>query len=157
MTDHIPTKSVVTVKEMASLVALSRARFYQLVAAGVFPAPVYSVSNRRPIYVESLQEVCLEVRRRGLGINGKPVLFYGKGHRPQRQSKPPRKTVEQSPTGDRHAHLLTSLRALGLTTVKEEQVEAALKTVFPDGVDGEDQGAVIRAVFLHLRQQLGSA
>jgi hypothetical protein len=39
--------------------------------------------------------------------------------------------------------------------VKEEQVEAALKTLFPDGIDGKDQGAVIRAVFLHLRQQSG--
>ena len=108
-------------------------------------------------YVENLQKVCLEVRRRGLGVNGQPVLFYGKGHRPLRQVKPPRKTVEQDPTGGRHDHLLNSLRAFGLTTVKEEQVEAALKTVFPDGVDGEDQGQVIRALFLHLRQQSGSA
>jgi hypothetical protein len=45
---------------------------------------------------------------------------------------------------------------LGQTTVKEEQVEAALKTVFPNGVDGNDQGEVIRALFLHLRQQSGA-
>ena len=42
----------------------------------MFPPPVYSVSNRRPIYVEELQEVCLEVRRRNCGINGRPVLYY---------------------------------------------------------------------------------
>jgi hypothetical protein len=113
------------------------------------------VSNRRPIYVESLQEVCLEVRRRGLGINGKPVLFYGKGHRPQRQSKLPRKTVE-APSGGRHDQLLNSLRSLGLTSIKEEQVEAALKALFPNGVDGVDDCQVIRSLFLHLRQHLGS-
>jgi hypothetical protein len=65
--------------------------------------------------------------------------------------------MEQVPSGGRHDHLLNSLRALGLTSVKEEQVEAALKILFPDGVDGEDQGQVIRALFLHIRQQSGLA
>jgi len=73
------TKAVVTVSEMAKMVGLSRARFYQLVEAEVFPAPVYQLSNRRPVYVEELQKVCLEVRRRNCGINGQPVLFYAKG------------------------------------------------------------------------------
>ena len=37
-----------------------------------------------------------------------------------------------------------------------QQVEAAMKTLFPNGVDGQDQGLVIRAAFLHLRQQSGT-
>ena len=77
----VSTKAAVTVSEMARMVGLSRARFYQLVEAGVFPTPVYCVSTRRPMYVEELQEVCLTVRRRNCGVNGKPVLFYARGHR----------------------------------------------------------------------------
>src|SRR5271166_3448958 len=73
---EIQTKAAVSVAEMAKMVRLSRARFYQLQQVGVFPSPVYDVSTRRPIYVQELQEVCLEVRRRNCGINGKPVLFY---------------------------------------------------------------------------------
>src|SRR5262245_65689935 len=87
-----PTKAAVSVSEMARMVGLSRARFYQLVEAGVFPAPVYDVSTRRPMYVEELQTACLEVRRRNCGVNGKPVLFYSRGRRPAtpaaKQSKP---------------------------------------------------------------------
>ena len=72
-----PTKAAVTVAEMARMVGLSRARFYQLLGT-TFPWPVYDVSTRRPIYVEEQQSICLEVRRRNCGIDGKPVLFYAR-------------------------------------------------------------------------------
>ena len=74
---HEPTKAAVTVAEMARMVGLSRARFYQLLGTA-FPFPVYDVSTRRPAYVEEQQRVCLEVRRRNCGIDGKPVLFYAR-------------------------------------------------------------------------------
>src|ERR1043166_9731973 len=70
------TKAVVTVSEMARMVGLSRARFYQLQKAGVFPAPAYQAG--RPVYTEEQQQVCLEVRRKHRGVNGEPVLFYAR-------------------------------------------------------------------------------
>jgi hypothetical protein len=69
------TKAIVSVSELARMCGLSRARFYQLQRAGVFPPPVYDVSTHRPVYVEELQKVCLEVRRKNCGVNGKPILF----------------------------------------------------------------------------------
>src|ERR1700751_4531911 len=95
MTVHNQTKAAVTVAEMARMVGLSRARFYQLMQAGAFPWPVYAVSTRRPIYVQELQEVCLEVRRRNCGIDGKPVLFYARrlGSAPGRP-RPPKPKLE---------------------------------------------------------------
>jgi hypothetical protein len=111
------------------------------------------VSNHRPVYVQELQEICLEIRRSGLGFDGQPVVFNTKR---KDRSRPTRKPVEQVPSGGRYDHLLNSLRALGLASVKEEQVDTALKTLFPDGADGQDQGQVIRALFLHLRQQSGT-
>ena len=71
----VETKVAVTVAEMARMVGLSRARFYQLLGSA-FPLPVYDVSTRRPYFVEEMQRVCLEVRRRNCGIDGKPILFY---------------------------------------------------------------------------------
>jgi hypothetical protein len=47
-------KAAVIVSEMARMVGLSRARFYQLRKAGVFPLPVYDVATRRPVYTEEL-------------------------------------------------------------------------------------------------------
>ena len=78
MSVEIRTKAIVNVAEMARMCGLSRARFYQLVKEGVFPPPLYRIDNRRPYYVEAMQEVCLEVRRRNCGINGRPVMFYAR-------------------------------------------------------------------------------
>ena len=151
----VQTKAVVTVSEMARMVGLSRSRFYQLVEAGVFPQPVYSVSNRRPIYVEEAQKVCLEVRRRNCGVNGQPVLFYSRGHPLPIQPKPPRTAKTKPPKANDHTDLIDGLASLGLTT-KAAEVEAALKAAYPAGANGTDQGEVLRQVFLHLKRQNSS-
>ena len=71
----VEVKQAVTVSEMARMCFLSRARFYQLIGTA-FPYPLYSLSTRRPFFDEELQRICLEVRRRNCGIDGKPILFY---------------------------------------------------------------------------------
>src|SRR6266852_5321463 len=71
------TKTAVTMSEMARMCSLGRSRFYQLIGTA-FPNPVYELSTRRPFYTEEQQLVCLEVRRRNCGIDGKPILFYTK-------------------------------------------------------------------------------
>jgi hypothetical protein len=58
MNVQIMTKTVVSVSEMAAMVGLSRARFYQLQGTA-FPIPVYDVATRRPVYTEDMQMVCL--------------------------------------------------------------------------------------------------
>lgn len=152
----VQTKAVVTVSEMARMCGLSRSRFYQLVEAGVFPQPVYSVANRRPIYVEEAQKVCLTVKQRNCGVNGQPVLFYSRGHPLPTQTKPPTRTAKPKPTkANNYADLIDGLSALGLTTTAAE-VEAALKAAYPAGVNATDQGAVLRQVFLHLKRQNSS-
>src|SRR3979409_798106 len=120
-------KAVVTVSEMARMVGLSRARFYQLQKAGVFPAPVYQ--SGRPVYTEDQQQVCLEVRRRNRGVNGEPVLFYARrrgvepARRPPKVSKPPSQNKDV-------AALVEGLNSLGLTTATAAQVEKVAKELF---------------------------
>jgi hypothetical protein len=148
----VPTKAVVTVSEMARMCGLSRSRFYQLVEAGVFPRPVYSLSNKRPIYVEDQQRVCLEVRRRNCGVNGQPVLFYARGHRLPVQAKPAGTTKPKPPKTNNHADLIDGLAALGLPTTATE-VEAAVKAAYPSGIGGVDPGEALRQVFLIIKRQ----
>jgi hypothetical protein len=143
-------KAAVTVSEMAKMCGLSRARFYQLQRAGVFPLPVYDVATRRPIYVEELQKLCLEVRRRNCGINGKAVLFYVRRQPLEPIPPKPRKTC---PKKDQQDDLIVALRALGLTCVTAGQVRAAIAELFPQGVTGHEQAEIIRAVFLHLKRR----
>jgi hypothetical protein len=44
----------------------------------VFPEPEKQADTGRPYYRKDLQQVCLDVRRRNCGVNGKPVLFYAR-------------------------------------------------------------------------------
>jgi hypothetical protein len=152
MSVEIQTKAAVTVAEMARMVGLSRARFYQLQKAGVFPPPLYDVSTFRPVYVEELQEVCLEVRRRNYGINGRPVLFYARRNsavpgipRTRRKASPVRAT--------NHTALLDGLTSLGLAFVTPHQVGEAVQELFPQGTPGIDPVEVLRAVFVHLKRR----
>jgi hypothetical protein len=152
------TKTVVTVAEMARMVGLSRARFYQLVAAGTFPQPHYDVTTRRPLYVEEQQEVCLEVRRRNCGVDGKPVLFYARrvGAGAPRASTPAPKTAS-TPTAQKAAArpdpILESVRLLGLGMATATQVQAAITELFPGGINSTDHGKVVREVFLRLKRR----
>lgn len=156
MSVPIQTKAVVTVAEMARMVGLSRARFYQLVAAGTFPQPLYDVTTKRPHYVEEQQQVCLEVRRRNCGVDGKPVLFYarrvgaGAPRASASASTPAPRSRSTKPPDD---PLVASIKALGLTSVTAAEVRAAVAAEFPKGVTGIDQGTVVRAVFLRLKRR----
>jgi hypothetical protein len=144
------TKAVVSVSEMARMVGLSRARFYQLQKAGVFPAPTYQ--EGRPVYTEEQQQVCLEVRRKNRGINGQPVLFYAR-RRPIAPSKRKRRADPLPARNQDIAALLDGLNALGLTTATAAQVLKVTEELFPQGTKGLDQAEVLRAVFLHLKRQ----
>jgi hypothetical protein len=144
----VPTKAIVSVSEMARMVGLSRARFYQLLGSG-FPLPLYDVSTRRPFYVEEMQKVCLEVRRRNCGIDGKPILFYARRSltmTPSGRVKGPRRT-------SKHAELIEGLRGLGLGAITEQQIEAALKNMYPSGTSGVSDTEVLRRVFLSIKRQ----
>src|SRR5271156_2171552 len=129
----IETKAAVTVAEMARMLGMSRARFYQLQSAGVFPLPVYDVSTHRPIYVEDAQKVCLEVRRRNCGINDKPVLFYAKN----KMRAPGPKAKKEKPKAN-HTDLIDALSSLGLDSTSTEIAEA-VKEKFPRGTEGIDE------------------
>jgi hypothetical protein len=139
-------KTVVSVAEMARMVGLSRARFYQLIGT-TFPWPVYDVATRRPFYSEELQKVCRDVRRRNCGIDGKAILFYAR--RPT-ATLPVRQPNKPKPKDNQYADLLDGLKALGLVTVTDAQVAEAVKELYPQGMPEAAGGEVMRAVFLHL-------
>ena len=143
-------KAVVSKSEMARMVGLSPARFAQLVGS-TFPFPLYDLNTRRPFYPEELQAVCIEVRRRNCGIDGKPVLFYSR--RPS-NSAPVRKPKKIAAVkNDHHADLLDGIKGLGLVAVTAAQVGEAVKELYPQGMPEVAGGEVLRAVFLHLRRQ----
>jgi hypothetical protein len=146
-------KAIVSVAEMARMCGLSRARFYQLANEGVFPSPIYNCKTRRPFFTEEMQAICLDVRRRNCGVNGRAVLFYStRIGSAAVKTKAKAKKPSNKPSGQ-VIELVDGVRCLGLTTVTAPQVESAVRHVYPKGLDGVDAGTVLRAVFLHLRRQ----
>jgi hypothetical protein len=142
-------KAAVSVSEMARMLNLSRSRFYQLMQAGVFPAPTRDADTGRPIYTEGLQRACLEVRATGRGDNGQLVVFYGRRKPAGQPTKAARRKAGQ------HDDLIAALKALGLAAVTEAQVSEALAAAFPAGTGGVEEAEVTRAVFLRVRQVEG--
>ena len=146
MSDEL--KAAVTVAEMSRMAGLSRSRFYQLIGTA-FPQPNRD-DNGRPYYDAEQQQVCLQVRRRNCGVDGKVILFYAPRHSaPAPKRKPKPKQVGAGP----HAAVVDGVRALGLTMVTAAQVDASIKQTFPAGTDGVDPGEVIRQVFLSIKRQ----
>src|SRR5438874_12268264 len=109
MAVEVLTKTAVTVAEMARMVGLSRARFYQLLGTA-FPHPLYDVATRRPFYTEEQQRTCLEVRRRNCGIDGRPILFYARRFGAVPSVAKPRKT-KATQNAEPYADLIAGLKA----------------------------------------------
>ena len=74
----VEIKQAVTVSEMARMVRAVAEPGSTSSSARPSHIPLYSVSTRRPFFDEELQKVCLEVRRKNCGIDGKPILFYSR-------------------------------------------------------------------------------
>ncbi|MDY3554225.1 hypothetical protein R5W24_003344 [Gemmata sp. JC717] len=148
-----PEKAAVSIKEMAGMCGLSRQRFGQLVKAGVFPAPLRDKESGRPYYPPELQVVCLKVRQKNHGVNGKIVMFYSVRTPIPLPTSRPKPAKPQGPTTDQQADLLDGLYGLGLTTATAAQVQEALAHLYPAGPAGTDSDQVLRGVFLYLRNK----
>lgn len=155
MSTNPQIKVAVSVADMARMVGLSRARFYQLVEAGVFPRPERHAETGRPFYSEEQQKVVLDVRRRNCGINGQAVLFYARrlptGPTPAKPTRSKSARAKPTPKAEPHADLLAAVHALGMTAVTAAQLTKAVGELFPNGTVGVDEGEVVRALFLRLK------
>lgn len=141
-TDQEPV-GICSVTAMAKRVRLSRPRFYELLAEGVFPRPLYSPRTKRPFYTPDLQKKCLEIRRTGVDLGGQPVVF-----------STPRKTIEsKKPSGADYDGLTRMLRSMELR-VTNCQVEKAIAKLYPRGAtQGITEESMVRDLYLHFLRE----
>lgn len=154
MNKQVPLKEIVSVTEMSRMVRLSRARFYQLVSEGIFPAPSRNQKTGRPFFDRGQQEQCLLIRRINKGANGKAVIFYGCRLEPPLQPKRKRKQlpISRSPKArDRQEPVVTELRhglcQLGVVNATDQDIRQALMEAYPDGHRDVESADLLRAVF----------
>ncbi len=151
-------KAAVSVSEMARSLRLSRARFYELIEAGVMPPPVYLIRTKRPYYPAELQAVCLRVRDLGEGVNGEPVVFYA-----ARSSTTAAKTTRKNGSGSKASKasksdpklesLLNGLKQLGMSDPDPTAVEAIVAELYPSGIGTDESGEALTAVFRQLSRR----
>ena len=163
MSETQVTKEAVSVSEMARMVGLSRARFYQLMAQSFFPSPVRQNDTGRPFFSRGQQEQCLKVRRTNRGVNGQAILFYAlrvqrlvapSAQTPSGRSRPTHRQPHRTPSRDPViAELRQGLTQLGLTDVSDQVVVAALVEEYADGHDDVDRADLLSVVFGHLNRQ----
>lgn len=151
MPAHDPSfKAAVSVSEMAEMCDLSRSRWYELVEAGVFPAPVVLLPIKRPVYDRTLIEKCLEIKRTGIGLSGTPVIWNRKrksSWSTKHKAKPVAKEQRPDPLME---PIFEAVKSLGLMTTLQT-VTDAVAALFPTGIAEQDQGDVIRKTFLYLQ------
>ena len=128
--------AICSVTEMARKLGFSRARLYQLVKKGVFPPPVRS-GTHRAFYPSDLQEECLRIRKTGIGLHGRPVLFN------KRRTRRPARRTQQG----QHNELVAALRDMGLK-VNAKAVGQAVCDLYPTGLNkSQPPGEVLRDLF----------
>ena len=142
---------IITMRQMASLLGISRSRLYQLISQGVLLPPAHLICNRRPFYTESMSKRNLQVKNNNLGINGRVILFY-QSRTDKKASKPKRTPKKKKPVRDKHHDLIGDLENLGLDNVTADQVDAAVAALFPDKKDQQDYDHLLITVFRHLKQ-----
>ena len=140
MKHEIPMKAVVSVAGMCRLLRMSRSQFYWHVRRGTFHAPLYMTSNKRPYFTASMVEDNLRARETGVGVNQEYVIFYE------------RRQASEKKTRHNHSLLVDGLKKLGLEGITVEQVETAMAACFPNGTSGQDETAVLRTIFRHLKR-----
>jgi predicted site-specific integrase-resolvase len=147
------SEKLMSISEVAATVGLSRQRFHQLMKEGVFPPPVYDIHTRRPHYTEEMLKVCLSVKEKNVGVNGKVVLFYARRSGGAQKKQISRQRSALPKRAPQHSGLIAGLKELGLTTVTEQQAEAALMELYPRGTAGVGDGELLRTVFVHLMRR----
>jgi hypothetical protein len=146
----LPT--MVSVAGMARMVGLSRQRFHQLMREGVFPPPIYDAATKRPHYTEDMQQICMTVREKNIGINGRVVLFYSR--RSDARLEKAHKQRSTSYTNRlKHQELIDGLKGLGLSNASDEAVVATMQELYPKGTANVDRTEVLRTIFVYLMRR----
>ena len=143
---------ILSITQMAKLLNLSRSRFYTLMSEDIFLPPIYSPENKRPYFTAEIARKNLQVKKNNVGVNGKICLFYSSRNDsslPVHKKKLGKNNLQNNLTQT----LREGLCALGLNNISYDQIESALKTSFPQGVAGIEEGEILRQVFLSIKRQ----
>lgn len=153
--DHsIP--EIVSINQMCAHLHIGRSRLYQMIApspdgrVGLLFPPVYALDGR-PFFTREVAEKNIELRRSNIGANGKICIAYITTRKsssvPKQSNRPNKKPSQSHPQYD---DLLEGLKALGLTDVEPEAINAVIRQ---NNLQDIDAGDLLRKVFCAIKAQ----
>ena len=137
-----PLKAAISVSAQCRLLKMSRSQFYWHVKRATFHAPL-KLQNGRPYITAAMADDNRRARETGVTVSGEYVIFY---ERQPTSTKIGIKKFKNDLTA-----LLDGLKALGLGTITNQQLESALTICFPDGTSGHDDNVILKRVYRHLK------
>ena len=154
--EYIP--DVVSINQLCQLMGVSRSRYYQLLADGFILPPLYYLESKRAYFTREMAERNIAVIRNNCGLNGKICLFYNTNRRTGSLPIKPAKNREQKPkpasdNKNSYQDLIEGLTQLGLQDVKPSQVESVISKLYPEGIQNQDEGEVLKAVYRAIVKQ----
>jgi hypothetical protein len=156
MTVEQSPQSYLSCAAVARRLGLSRQRFWQLRKEGVFPKPQVDAETGRPFYSDEQLELCMDLRKRNVGLNGKVVLFYSARSTVILPTPTGKKKRKNKVSKNQHQPVIDSLKTLGIASVTDAQIDSAIAELFPNGNENADQGELVRAIFLYLQRKNSS-
>jgi len=154
--EYIP--DVVSINQLCQLMGVSRSRYYQLLTDGFILPPLYYLESKRAYFTRDMAEKNISVIRNNIGLNGKICLFYKTSRRTGSSPIKPAKNREQKPkpaseNKNPYQDIIDGLTCLGLQHVKPSQVESVIGKLYPEGVQNQDEGEVLKAVYRAIVKQ----
>ena len=142
-------KPVCSIADLTKLLGISRAHFFYCKGKGIFPEPIYSIHNKRPLYTLEMQMTCLEIRESNIGYNGQYVLWYAprKAKTEKDTTAPVKRKTRIDKTTQEFADTLSNM---GLS-VTADQISTALNELYSDGIGTMDHGVVIRNLYRYFK------
>ena len=141
-----------SINQLCSLMSISRARYYQILAEGLLHPPLYSDSNR-PYFTRELALENIAVKKNNIGINGKICIFYNCSPSILRQKITTKRKNIRAKLLTKTLILLKDFLALVLMEFLTLKYEAALKKCFPNGVGNVEEGEILRQVYCLIKEQ----
>lgn len=141
-------KPICSISAMAKALNLSRSRMYQLQKQGIMPLAIYDIRTKRAFFDQRLQQLCLQIRETGIGANGSYILFYSaRQTRPDDVQKVNKRGLKpKSNYCSEYDEIVQTLKDMGIY-VSASEVGEVVGKLYPEGIEGKDQGIIIREIF----------
>ena len=102
------TQFIYSISATCRLLKLSRGQFYLLQKSGVFPPSLTDERTKRSYFSEELKDICLEIKKTGIGYHGQYHLFY----EPRKEPGKPRKRANSK--NEKYEDVIEMLKQMGI-------------------------------------------